>query len=92
MRWYVLGLGRRRPCRREEVLIVRRVSLGFEYALRTLRAANAHGKPPSAHEDIHVILRGKEAVRVRSQGNRSERARCSLYLGPMIGYHTRSPS
>ena len=50
----------------EEVLLIGRISFRFEYALHTLRAADAHGKPHSAHEDIHVILRGKEAVRVRS--------------------------
>lgn len=49
----------------EKVVLVGRVSFGLEYALHTLCATNAHRKPYSAHEDIHVVLRREEAIKVR---------------------------
>ena len=65
----------------EEVLHVGRVSLGCEYTLHTLCAADAHGKPYSAHEDIHVVLRGKEAVRIKCQNDANRAGTLHFVLG-----------
>jgi hypothetical protein len=72
----------------EKVVRIGRVCLGLEDAFDAVCAADTHGKSYATYENVHIILRGEEAVRVRVRvryRRRARQARGVQYLGSMRG-------
>ena len=59
MRAYSVGV---RIAHVEKVVGVGRVCLGLKDVLGALCAADTHGESHAAHEDVHVVIRCKEAA------------------------------
>ena len=68
----------------EKVVGVGRVCLGLKHVLGALCAADTHGKSHSAHEDVHIVVRCKEAAGANVSVRPGKRGLLS-YLGSITG-------